>query len=80
MRNIGTISILTPERHVKTLDRPLRIKEVQLADGSTGMASDGAPSDCVALALMGFIIPMLDLLKLADQLNNAQQVTCFNNR
>jgi broad specificity polyphosphatase/5'/3'-nucleotidase SurE len=59
MRRLGKVSILAPDRnwsgggHVKTLDRPLRIKEVSLADGTTAMASDGAPSDCVALALLG---------------------------
>jgi len=60
LRLVGNVSILAPDRnwsgggHVKTLDRPLRIKEVQLADGSLALASDGAPSDCVALALLGF--------------------------
>lgn len=68
MRQIAQVSILAPDRnwsgggHVKTLDRPLRIKDVQLADGTTGMASDGAPSDCVALALLGFIEPKIDLV------------------
>jgi 5'-nucleotidase len=62
------ISILAPDRnwsgsgHVKTLDRPLRVKEVTLADGSSGFASDGAPSDCVALALLGFFDEKFDLV------------------
>ncbi|MEI6288889.1 MAG: 5'/3'-nucleotidase SurE [Chloroflexota bacterium] len=62
------ISILAPDRnwsgggHVKTIDRPLRVKEVVLADGSTAFASDGAPSDCVALALMGFFDEKIDLV------------------
>lgn len=68
MRQYADVSILAPDRnwsgggHVKTLDRPLRIKEVQLADGSAGLASDGAPSDCVALALLGHIKPKIDLV------------------
>ena len=68
MRRIGTVSILAPDRnwsgggHVKTLDRPLRIREVQLADGSQAMASDGAPSDCVALALLGYFPEKIDLV------------------
>jgi 5'-nucleotidase len=68
MREFAEVSILAPDRnwsgggHVKTLDRPLRIKEVQLADGSVGLASDGAPSDCVALALLGFIKNKVDLV------------------
>ena len=62
------VSILAPDRnwsgggHVKTLDRPLRVKEVTLADGSSAFASDGAPSDCVALALLGFFDEKIDLV------------------
>jgi 5'-nucleotidase len=47
---------------VKTLDRPLRVKEVVLADGSSAWASDGAPSDCVALALCGFLEEKVDIV------------------
>jgi len=47
---------------VKTLNRPLRAKPVTLADGSPALASDGAPSDCVALALMGVIEKPIDLV------------------
>ena len=62
------VTILAPDRnwsasgHVKTLHRPLRVREVQLEDGTTAWASDGAPSDCVALALLGFIPDKIDLV------------------
>lgn len=55
------VTVLAPDRnwsasgHVKTLHRPLRIMETTLADGSFALASDGAPSDCVALGLMGAV-------------------------
>lgn len=68
MRGFGEVSILAPDRnwsgggHVKTLDRPLRVKEVILADGTPALASDGAPSDCVALALLGFLKNKVDLV------------------
>jgi len=68
MRKLAEVSILAPDRnwsgsgHVKTLDRPLRVKEVMLADGTSAMASDGAPSDCVALALLGFFDEKIDLV------------------
>jgi 5'-nucleotidase len=68
MRSIGKVSILAPDRnwsgsgHVKTLERPLRIKEVTLLDGTTALASDGAPSDCVALALLGLFEEKIDLV------------------
>jgi 5'-nucleotidase len=62
------ITVLGPDRnwsasgHVKTLDRPLRVREVLLADGMPAFASDGAPSDCVALALLGFVTDPIDLV------------------
>jgi 5'/3'-nucleotidase len=68
MRKLGKVSILAPDRnwsgggHVKTLDRALRVKEVRLADGSTAYASDGAPSDCVALATLGYFKEPIDLV------------------
>jgi 5'-nucleotidase len=68
MRELGEVTILAPDRnwsgsgHVKTLDRPLRVKEYLLQDGSSAWASDGAPSDCVALALLGFAETKFDLV------------------
>lgn len=68
MRKIGEVSVLAPDHnwsasgHVKTLHRPLRAKPAALADGSPALASDGAPSDCVALALMGVIEKPIDLV------------------
>ena len=68
MRKLGKVSVLAPDRnwsasgHVKTLDRPLRVKDVCLADGSSAWACDGAPSDCVALAIRGFFEEKVDLL------------------
>jgi 5'-nucleotidase len=55
------VSILAPDRnwsisgHNKTMDRPLRVTEVRLRDGSPAYASDGTPADCVALAALGFL-------------------------
>ncbi len=62
------VSVLAPERdwsvtgHVKTLNRPLRVWEVSLADGSLALATDGSPSDCVALALLGLLEKPVDLV------------------
>jgi len=61
MRSLGKVTVFAPDKnwsasgHVKTLDRPLRVRETTLADGSAAFMSDGAPSDCVALPLLGFI-------------------------
>ncbi len=66
MSRLGKVSILAPDRnwsgggHVKTIDRPLRIKEVILSSGITALASDGAPSDCVALSLLGYFEERID--------------------
>jgi len=68
MRKLGKVTILAPDRnwsasgHVKTMHRPLRVKEVQLSDGTIALASDGAPSDCVALALLGVVEEQIDLV------------------
>jgi 5'-nucleotidase len=61
LRKIGKVTVVAPDRnwsasgHVKTLSRPLRVKDVILADGSPAKACDGAPSDCVGLVCMGLL-------------------------
>lgn len=61
MKKLGRVSVLAPDHnwsssgHVKTLHRPLRVKDVELEEGIKALASDGAPSDCVALAVLGLI-------------------------
>lgn len=68
MRKLGKVSILAPDRnwsnggHVKTLHRALRVREVQLTDGSQAFAGDCAPSDCVALATLGYLEGKIDLV------------------
>lgn len=67
-RKFGRVSILAPDHnwsasgHVKTMHRPLRVKTILLADGSEAFTSDGAPSDCVAIALLGYIREPIDLV------------------
>ncbi len=64
MRKLGRVTVFAPDHnwsasgHVKTLDRPLRVRETTLADGSAAFMSDGAPSDCVALPLLGLTDPI----------------------
>ena len=68
MRFLGQVTVFAPDRnwsasgHVKTMDRPLRAREVFIADGSTALATDGAPSDSVALALLGVVKEKIDLV------------------
>lgn len=62
------VTVLAPDHnwsasgHVKTMHRPLRVSETILADGSQAWKSDGAPSDCVALAMMGVFPTPIDVV------------------
>jgi 5'-nucleotidase len=66
--NLGKVSILAPDRnwsasgHGRTLDRPLRAKEVNLGANLKAWAVDGSPADCVALGLNGFLTEKVDLV------------------
>lgn len=68
MRQLGKVTVFAPDKnwsasgHVKTMDRPLRVRETVLADGTPAFTSDGAPSDCVAMPLLGFVKEDIDLV------------------
>ena len=68
LRQIGKVTVVAPDHnwsasgHVKTLRRPLRVKEVELADGTKGFACDGAPSDCVTLSALGLLPEPVDMV------------------
>jgi 5'-nucleotidase len=68
MRKLGRVTVFAPDRnwsasgHVKTMDRPLRVRPTALADGTAAFTSDGAPSDCVALPLLGLVEDEIDLV------------------
>ena len=68
MRGLGRVTVLAPDRnwsasgHVKTLHKPLRVKQAQTCDGAEALACDGAPSDCVALAFLGVVEEKIDLV------------------
>ncbi len=65
---LGKVTILAPDRnwsasgHVKTMHRPLRVWPTRLADGTPALTTDGAPSDCVALAVLGLVEEPLDMV------------------
>jgi len=68
MRKLGRVTVFAPDHnwsasgHVKTMDRPLRVHETTLADGSAAFMSDGAPSDCVAMSLLGMVEEEIELV------------------
>jgi 5'-nucleotidase len=68
LRQIGDLTVVAPDRnwsasgHVKTMHRPLRVSETNLQDGTPALSTDGAPSDCVALTLLGLIDNEIDIV------------------
>ncbi len=65
---VAEVTVLAPDHnwsaggHAKTMHKPLRVQEVRLADGSTALTSNGGPSDCVALAVLGVLPRLPDLV------------------
>lgn len=68
LRRLGDITVLAPDRnwsasgHVKTMHRPLRVRPVEFSDGIRALTTDGAPSDCVALAVLGLVEPSVNVV------------------
>lgn len=68
LRQLGDVTVFAPNRnwsvagHSKTMHKPLRAWSVTLEDGSAATTSDGAPSDCVALAALGLVKTPIDLV------------------
>jgi 5'/3'-nucleotidase len=59
--SLAPVQVIAPDHnwsaagHTKTMHRPLRIHPARLSDGTAAYACDGAPSDCVTVALLGFL-------------------------
>ncbi len=68
LRQIGRVTVFAPERnwsiagHNKTMHKPLRVWSVRLQDGTEAMTTNGAPSDCVALAHLGLVADPIDVV------------------
>ena len=68
LEKVAKVTVFAPERnwsaagHNRTMHKPLRVDEVSLADGSMAYASNGTPSDCVALALLGLVPERVDMV------------------
>lgn len=65
---LGDVYAVAPDRprsatgHSITLHKPLRVSRIELADGSTGYATNGTPSDCIVLALAAVLDDDPDLV------------------
>lgn len=68
LEKVADVTVLAPSHnwsasgHVKTMHKPLRVSETTLADGTPALATTGAPSDCVTLALLGLSARPIDLI------------------
>lgn len=68
IKTVAEVIVLAPNRnwsagsHQRTFDRPLRISDVHLPDGTPAHACDGTPADCVAIGLLGFLERRPDLV------------------
>ncbi len=64
----GQVHIIAPERnwsgasHSITLFRPLRCRRTDLRSGHEAYMTDGSPTDCVRLAVLGFLRQKPDLV------------------
>src|SRR5438128_12050857 len=62
------VAIIGPDRnwsisgHNRTMDRPLRVSEKHLSNSYKAYQTDGAPADCVALAVLGFLPAVPELV------------------
>lgn len=65
---VGDVHIICPERnwsgasHSITLFRPLRCRPTTLRTGQPAFMTDGSPTDCVRLAVLGFLKQRPDLV------------------
>lgn len=61
LEKIAPVIVLAPDHnwsaagHTKTLSKPLRVWQKSLRDGSSAFVTDGAPTDCVALVMLGVL-------------------------
>ncbi|HEY3126467.1 MAG TPA: 5'/3'-nucleotidase SurE [Candidatus Limnocylindria bacterium] len=61
LSKLGDVDVIVPERnwsgasHSITLFRPLRVRATKLRNGHAAFMTDGSPTDCVRLAVLGFL-------------------------
>jgi len=68
LRELGTVEVFAPDRNwsaasrTRTFHKPLRVDNVRMLDGGVARVSNGTPSDCVSLALLGLLERQPDLI------------------
>ena len=67
-RDFGKVTIIAPDRnwsvcgHSKSIGRPLRVDPYDFPEADAAWVTDGSPSDCSALAGLGFLEEPVDML------------------
>jgi len=68
LREVGQVTVFAPDHnwsaagHTRTMHKPLRVSQTTLLDGTLAYTTTGAPSDCVALVLLGILDHQPDLV------------------
>jgi len=68
LKKSSNLKILAPDRnwsgtgYKKTIDRPIRTKNIHLSDGTRVWTCDGTPADCVSMAILGYFSEKFDLV------------------
>ncbi|MGE3138997.1 MAG: 5'/3'-nucleotidase SurE [Thermoleophilia bacterium] len=68
LRSAGNVSVIAPDSNRSAIGRgitihnPLHVEEVDLPDGTTALATDGTPVDCVRFAALGLLGERPDLI------------------
>jgi 5'-nucleotidase len=68
LQEVGEVTVFAPDHnwsaagHTKTMHKPLRVNQATLPDGTLAYTTTGAPSDCVALVVLGMLEHQPDLV------------------
>ena len=68
LQGVGEVVVIAPDHnwsaagHTKTMHKPLRVRTLTLPDGDSAFTSDGSPTDCVALGMLGLLPRKPDLV------------------
>ncbi len=68
MSALGDVAVVAPDHnwsaagHTKTMHKPLRAWDGKMPNGAEAIITTGAPSDCVAMALLGLLPERPDLV------------------
>ena len=68
IQDVGEVTVFAPDHnwsaagHTRTMHKPLRMSQTTLPDGTPAYTSTGAPSDCVALVILGILDHQPDLV------------------